>query len=101
MSGAPEKRNGADGLPLSLLNPIGSASLRRSLQLRALFPACAIEPVRGNVQTRLRKLDEGQYGALVLAAAGLKSSYLFSFHRAVKSITVTASDTDRQVVLYQ
>ncbi len=52
--------------------PIGSASLRRSLQLRALYPGRRIEPVRGNLQTRLRKLDEGQYGALVLAAAGLK-----------------------------
>ena len=52
--------------------PIGSASLRRSLQLRALYPGYRIEPVRGNLQTRLRKLDEGQYGALVLAAAGLK-----------------------------
>ncbi len=52
--------------------PIGSASLRRSLQLRALYPGFPVEPVRGNLQTRLRKLDEGQYGALVLAAAGLK-----------------------------
>ena len=52
--------------------PIGSASLRRSLQLRALYPGYRIEPVRGNLQTRLRKLDEGQFGALVLAAAGLK-----------------------------
>ncbi len=52
--------------------PVGSASLRRSLQLRALYPGRRIEPVRGNLQTRLRKLDEGQYGALVLAAAGLK-----------------------------
>lgn len=52
--------------------PIGSASLRRSIQLRALYPGFEIMPVRGNLQTRLRKLDEGQYGALVLAAAGLK-----------------------------
>ena len=52
--------------------PIGSASLRRSLQLRALFPGVSVEPVRGNLQTRLRKLDEGQYGALILAAAGLR-----------------------------
>ena len=51
---------------------IGSSSLRRVLQLRALFPDNPVEPVRGNLQTRLRKLDEGQYGALVLAAAGLK-----------------------------
>ena len=52
--------------------PIGSSSLRRALQLKALFPHNPIEPVRGNLQTRLRKLDEGQFGALVLAAAGLK-----------------------------
>ena len=51
---------------------IGSSSLRRVLQLRALFPDNPVDPVRGNLQTRLRKLDEGQYGALVLAAAGLK-----------------------------
>ena len=50
----------------------GSASLRRGLQLAALYPGHEIRPVRGNLQTRLRKLDEGQYGALVLAAAGLK-----------------------------
>ena len=52
--------------------PIGTSSLRRILQLRKLFPGAAFESVRGNLQTRLRKLDEGQYGALVLAAAGLK-----------------------------
>lgn len=51
--------------------PIGSSSLRRQIQLKKLFPDHRIEPVRGNLQTRLRKLDEGQYGALVLAAAGL------------------------------
>ena len=52
--------------------PIGCSSLRRTLQLKALYPDAAIESVRGNVLTRLRKLDEGQYGALVLACAGLK-----------------------------
>jgi len=52
--------------------PIGSSSLRRALQLKKIFPDHRIEPVRGNLQTRLKKLDEGQYGALVLAAAGLK-----------------------------
>lgn len=52
--------------------PIGSSSLRRQLQLRALFPGAEVKPVRGNVLTRLRKLDEGEYAALVLAAAGLK-----------------------------
>lgn len=52
--------------------PIGTSSLRRMLQIKQIFPDHKIEPVRGNLQTRLRKLEEGQYGALVLAAAGLK-----------------------------
>ena len=52
--------------------PIGSSSLRRVLQLKKIFPDYKIEPVRGNLQTRLRKLDEGQFCALVLAAAGIK-----------------------------
>ena len=52
--------------------PIGCASARRTVQLKTLFPHMAVAPVRGNVLTRLRKLDEGQYSALVLAAAGLK-----------------------------
>lgn len=52
--------------------PIGTSSRRRETQLRALFGQTTFESVRGNLQTRLRKLDEGQYGALVLAAAGLK-----------------------------
>jgi hydroxymethylbilane synthase len=51
---------------------IGTSSLRRESQLRARFPHLNIEPLRGNVQTRLRKLDEGQYAAIILAAAGLK-----------------------------
>ena len=52
--------------------PIGCASRRRAIQLAALYPDMEVAPVRGNVLTRLRKLDEGQYAALVLAAAGLK-----------------------------
>ncbi|MBO4352766.1 MAG: hydroxymethylbilane synthase [Eggerthellaceae bacterium] len=52
--------------------PIGTSSRRREVQLRALFPQATFASVRGNLQTRLRKLDEGGYGALVLAAAGLK-----------------------------
>ncbi len=51
---------------------VGTSSLRRESQLRARFPHLEIEPLRGNVQTRLRKLDEGQYAAIILAAAGLK-----------------------------
>ena len=51
---------------------VGTSSLRRECQLRARFPGVRIEPLRGNVPTRLRKLDEGQYDAVILAAAGLK-----------------------------
>lgn len=51
---------------------VGTSSLRRESQLRARFPQLRIQPLRGNVQTRLRKLDEGQYAAIILAAAGLK-----------------------------
>ena len=51
---------------------VGTSSLRRESQLRARFPHLKIEPLRGNVQTRLRKLDEGKYAAIILAAAGLK-----------------------------
>ncbi len=51
---------------------VGTSSLRRECQLRARFPHLVIEALRGNVQTRLRKLDEGRYDAIILAAAGLK-----------------------------
>ncbi len=50
---------------------VGTSSLRRQSQLQALFPHLKIESLRGNLQTRLRKLDEGQYAAIILAAAGL------------------------------
>jgi len=61
---------GLDELPEGSV--VGPSSLRRECQLRARFPHLRIEPLRGNVQTRLRKLDEGQYAAIILAAAGLK-----------------------------
>jgi hydroxymethylbilane synthase len=51
---------------------VGTSSLRRESQLRARYPRLRIEPLRGNVATRLRKLDDGQYDAVILAAAGLK-----------------------------
>ena len=51
---------------------VGTSSLRRQVLLHALRPDLKIEPLRGNLDTRLRKLDEGQYDAIVLAAAGLK-----------------------------
>jgi hydroxymethylbilane synthase len=51
---------------------VGTSSLRRTVLLRALRPDLKIEPLRGNLDTRLRKLDEGHYDGIVLAAAGLK-----------------------------
>lgn len=51
---------------------VGTASLRRECQIRARYPHLAVKVLRGNVQTRLRKLDDGEYDAIILAAAGLK-----------------------------
>jgi len=51
---------------------VGTSSLRRTVLLRALRPDLKIEPLRGNLDTRLRKLDEGLYAGIILAAAGLK-----------------------------
>lgn len=50
---------------------VGTSSLRRQSQLKARFPGLRVDTLRGNLQTRLRKLDEGQYDAIILAAAGL------------------------------
>ncbi|MEO5795060.1 MAG: hydroxymethylbilane synthase [Rhodoferax sp.] len=50
---------------------VGTSSLRRTVLLRALRPDLQIAPLRGNLDTRLRKLDEGQFDAIVLASAGL------------------------------
>lgn len=52
--------------------PVGCSSLRRILQMKELYPQAEFKSVRGNVLTRLNKLDSGEYGALILAAAGLK-----------------------------
>jgi hydroxymethylbilane synthase len=51
---------------------IGTSSVRRAAQLAALLPRASFAPIRGNVDTRLRKLDEGQFAGLVLAAAGMR-----------------------------
>jgi hydroxymethylbilane synthase len=51
---------------------IGTSSLRRITQLHRLLPHASFVPIRGNLDTRLRKLDDGQYDAIVLACAGLK-----------------------------
>ena len=52
--------------------PLGCSSLRRTLQLRELYPDMEVASVRGNLQTRLRKLDEGQYSALILRRQDLR-----------------------------
>ncbi|WP_031495864.1 hydroxymethylbilane synthase [Bryobacter aggregatus] len=59
-----------DELPYGAV--LGTSSLRRQSQLKALRPDLNIQSIRGNLDTRLRKLDEGQYQAIVLACAGLK-----------------------------
>ena len=51
---------------------VGTSSLRREAQLRERYPGLEVQPLRGNVNTRLRRLDEGNYSAVILAAAGLK-----------------------------
>jgi hydroxymethylbilane synthase len=68
-------------LPLGAV--VGTSSLRRMALLRALRPDLNIEPLRGNLDTRLKKLDDGQYDGIVLAAAGLKRLGLESRIRAV------------------
>lgn len=57
---------------LDLSRPIGCSSARRRIQIERLFPGCQVQPVRGNVLTRLAKLDSGLYGGLILASAGLR-----------------------------
>ena len=67
-----EKHSGKtlDQLPAGAI--IGTSSLRRLAQLRHHFPSFQFKDIRGNLNTRLRKLDEGQYDAIILAVAGLK-----------------------------
>jgi hydroxymethylbilane synthase len=78
LAAIPEREDPRDALvgrPLEELGDgsrVGTSSLRRASQLRALGQGIAIEMLRGNVDTRLRKLDEGNYDSIVLAAAGLK-----------------------------
>jgi hydroxymethylbilane synthase len=67
---------------------VGTSSLRRMVLLRALRPDLRIEPLRGNLDTRLKKLDDGLYDGIVLAAAGLKRLGLESRIRAVFEPTV-------------
>lgn len=78
LAGVPAREDARDAMVGRRLEEIprgarvGTSSLRRAAQLRQLRPDLAVEPVRGNLDTRLRKLDEGRYDAIVLAGAGLK-----------------------------
>jgi len=70
-----DPRDAIIGSSLAGLRPsarVGTSSLRRSAQLRSLRPDLPIESIRGNVDTRLRKLDEGEFDAILLASAGLR-----------------------------
>jgi len=60
------------GFPLREGAVVGTSSLRRMAQLKHVMPSLVVEPIRGNVTTRLRKLREGQFDAIVLATAGIK-----------------------------
>jgi hydroxymethylbilane synthase len=65
-------RTGAGLADLPAGSRVGTGSLRRALALRSRRPDLVVEPIRGNVDTRLRKVDEGQYDGVILALAGLK-----------------------------
>jgi hydroxymethylbilane synthase len=62
---------------------VGTSSLRREAQLRSRYPGLTVKPLRGNLDTRLAKLDRGDYAAIVLAAAGLQRLGLGERIRAV------------------
>ncbi len=64
---------------------VGTSSLRREAQIRALYPHLEVKPLRGNLDTRLGKLDRGEYAAIILAAAGLQRLGLASRIRAYLS----------------
>ena len=79
--------NYANLAALPLGATVGTSSLRRVVLLKALRPDVKIVPLRGNLDTRLRKLDEGQFDAIILAAAGLKRLDLAQRIRAVFETT--------------
>jgi len=78
IAAVPEREDARDALlgrrfsELASGDKIGTSSLRRAAQLRALRPDLMVEPLRGNLDTRLRKLAEGRYAAIVVAVAGLR-----------------------------
>ncbi|HET7185933.1 MAG TPA: hydroxymethylbilane synthase [Terriglobales bacterium] len=78
--------NSIDDLPQRAR--VGTSSLRRQAQLKALRPDLSIFPLRGNVDTRLRKLEEGEYDAIILASAGLNRLGRTEWVRAVLAVEV-------------
>lgn len=75
LSAIPEREDPRDallGAPLKEGARVGTSSLRRSVQLKAMHRGVSIETLRGNLDTRIRKLDEGRYDTIILAAAGLR-----------------------------
>lgn len=76
-----------DDLPPGAI--VGTSSLRREAQLRARYPHLVVNPLRGNLDTRLAKLDRGDYAAIVLAAAGLRRLGLAERIRAVLPATLS------------
>lgn len=68
---------------------VGTSSLRREAQLRARYPHLVVKPLRGNLDTRLSKLDRGDYAAIVLAAAGLRRLGLAERIRSVLPVTLS------------
>ena len=69
-----------DALPQNAI--VGTSSLRRQTQLRALRSDVIVKPLRGNIQTRLRRLDEGDFDAIILAGAGLIRMNLQKLHES-------------------
>jgi hydroxymethylbilane synthase len=94
---------------------MGSSSLRRQAQLKLMRPDLRVEPLRGNVNTRLSKLDDGEYDAIILAAAGLErlglqhyisqqftpDEMLPAAAQGVIGIECLESSTELQAVLHQ
>jgi hydroxymethylbilane synthase len=75
LAAIPEREDPRDallGAPLKDGARVGTSSLRRSVQVKAMHRNVSVETLRGNVDTRIRKLDEGQYDTIILAAAGLR-----------------------------
>lgn len=78
---------GLDDMPPGAV--VGTSSMRRAAQILAQYPFLAVTSLRGNLDTRLRKLDEGQYDAIILAAAGLKRLGLAERIRAELPVEVS------------